>query len=237
MEPNVHIEHLRADSATLLAGHAADPLAAVPSCPGWDRTVLLGHVAGVQSWIRAQVEAGPAERIRMKATPRPPEGPDLPAWFEANAAGLADVLARMDTTIEWPTWAGPQPGTFYPRRVAHETVMHRWDAVGGAIDADLAVDGIDELLEVFAWLIPGDKLTGAAGRIHLHATDTEGEWLVTLGPAGITFERGHAKGDVALRGTAEDLLLWAWNRVPVDDRFEVFGNPGLAETWRTAVTF
>ena len=75
------------------------------------------------------------------------------------------------------------------------------------------------------------------GTIHLHATDTDGEWLVRLGPDGITFDHGHAKGDVALRGPAEDLLLWVWNRAPVDDRFEVFGDPALLETWRTAVVF
>ena len=49
-------------------------------------------------------------------------------------------------------------------------------------------------------------------------------------PDGVTFEHGHAKGDVALRGTAGDLLLWAWNRVPVDDRFEVFGDPDRSST-------
>ena len=73
------------------------------------------------------------------------------------------------------------------------------------------------------------------GTIHLHATDIDGEWLVTLGPGGISHEHGHAKGDVALRGTASDLLLWCWNRVPVDDRFEVFGDATLLEAWRTAV--
>jgi uncharacterized protein (TIGR03083 family) len=237
MDPALHIDHLRTDSAALLVAHAADPTAPVPSCPGWDRTVLLGHVAGAQSWIRAQVEAGPAERIRMSTTPRPPEGPELPGWFEANAAATALALSTMDTSIEWPTWAGPQPGTFYPRRASQETLMHRWDAADGPIDAALAVDGVDELLEVFAWLVPAERLASGGGTIHLHATDVEGEWLVRLGPEGITFERGHAKGDVALRGTAQDLLLWAWNRLPVGHPLEVFGDAALLELWRTAVVF
>ena len=237
MDPAVQIDHLRTGSASLLAAYADDPTAAVPSCPGWDRTALLGHVAGVHSWVRAQVEAGPAERVRMGATPRPPEGAALPGWFEANAASTVIALAAMDTSITWPTWAGPQPGTFYPRRLAQETAVHRWDAVGGPIDAPLAVDGVDELLELFAGLIPGDKLARASGTIHLHATDTDGEWLVHLGTGGITFDRGHAKGDVALRGAAENLLLWTWNRVPVDDRFEVYGERALLNLWPTAVVF
>jgi hypothetical protein len=74
-----------------------------------------------------------------------------------------------------------------------------------------------------------------AGTLHLHATDVEGEWLVRLGEDGVTFTLGHAKGDVALRGTAEDLLLWCWNRVPVDERFEVFGDASLLEAWRATV--
>ena len=54
---------------------------------------------------------------------------------------------------------------------------------------------------------------------------------------GVSFEHGHAKGDVALRGTASDLLLWAWNRVPVDECFEVFGDRAPLEAWREAVRF
>jgi hypothetical protein len=148
--------------------------------------------------------------------------------------GLVHALSTMDTDGLWPTWAGERPGSFYPRRMAHETVVHRWDAVGGAIDPALAVDGIDEHLGLFAPLAPGDSLT-VHGTIHLHATDIDGEWLVTLGPSGVSFEHGHAKGDVALRGAAGDLLLWAWNRVPVDDRFEVFGDPSLLDAWHAGV--
>ena len=236
MDPSVHVDHLRADSAALLAAHAANPFAAVPSCPGWDRTDLLAHVASVHSWMRAQVEAGPAERIRMSTTPRPPEGPELPAWFETNAAGTALALSSMDTTVPWPTWAGPQPGTFYPRRLAQETAVHRWDAGGGPIDAALAADGVDELLEVFAGLVPTERLAGATGTIHLHATDAPGEWLLHLGPDGISFERHHAKGDAALRAAAADLLLWSWNRLPIDDRFEVFGDAALLHLWPRAVS-
>jgi hypothetical protein len=121
--------------------------------------------------------------------------------------------------------------------MAQETAMHRRDATDGLIDADLAVDGIDEMLELFTPRIPEDRLAGLDGSIHLHATDTEGEWLVRLSPDGISFEHGHAKGDAALRGTAQDLLLWTWNRAPVDDRFEVFGDVDLLETWKTAVVF
>ena len=237
MDPAAHILHHGADSAALLAAQRADPHAPAWAGTGWDRSDLLAHVAGVHAWVRAQLRLGPGERIRFSTVEGPPEGDELPAWFEAGAADLVELLGAMDVDATWPTWAGPQPGTFFPRRMAQETAVHRWDGVGGALDAELAVDGIDELLELFAPRIPPERLAGADASIHLHATNTDGEWLVRLQADGIAFEHGHAKGDVALRGRAEDLLLWTWNRVPVDDRFEVFGDHAPLEAWRTAVTF
>jgi hypothetical protein len=38
--------------------------------------------------------------------------------------------------------------------------------------------------------------------------------------------REHAKGDVAVRGTASDLLLFLWGRLP-GERLEVLGDASL----------
>lgn len=240
MEPATHLEHLRVDSAALLAACRTDPAASVPACPGWTRTELLGHVAGVHSWVRAQLQAGPDVRVRFSAIDYPPSGDELPGWYEANAAAMIEGLAAMDLGATWQTWAGPQPGTFFPRRMAQETAVHRRDVDPAPLDPALAVDGVDELLDLFTRRLPAERFADASGTIHLHATDTgdgAGEWLVHLTPEGIHTERGHAKGDVALRGTAGDLLLWTWNRAPVDERFEVFGDTALLDRWRTLVTF
>lgn len=235
MDLAAQLAHIRSDSDAVLAAFRADPSAPVPCCPGWDRTALLAHLGRTQEWIRLQAERGPNERVRFGETAHAPEGEAMVAWFSDGATALIDALASMDLTITWPTWAGPQPGTFYPRRMAQETAMHRRDADPAPFDPELAVDGVNELLELFAPLAPGDKLADHPGSIHLHATDTDGEWLVHLTAEGIRFELGHAKGDVALRGAAGDLLLWGWNRVPVDDRFEVHGDTSLLDVWRTAV--
>lgn len=237
MDPAQHLDHLRADGDALLAAQAAEPSAAIASCPGWDRTQLLAHVGLLYSWVQAQLARGPDERVGFKGAERPPEGDALPGWVGAQLTGAIDAMTTMDVDATWPTWSGPRPGTWFPRRMAQETMVHRWDAVDGPIDADLAVEGIDELLEIFVPRLPAERLAGIEGTIHLHATDVEGEWLVRLHPDGITFEHGHAKGDVALRGAAADLLLWAWNRVPVDDRFQVFGDDTRLSTWRRTVVF
>ena len=239
MDRDAFVDHLRRDAATLLAAQRADPTAAVwEGLVGWDRTRLLAHVGNVHGWMRAQLAIGPAEPFDRTKVERAPHDGTLADWFAAGVADLTERMATMDVEATWPTWAGPQPGLFFPRRAAQETAVHRWDATGGSIDPHLGVDGIEELLDRFAPLLPTDRFADVDGTLHLHATDVDGEWLVHLGPGGITFEQGHAKGDVALRGSAGDLLLWVWNRVSPDDpRFEVFGDRALLATWAATVTF
>src|SRR5690606_21309030 len=94
------------------------------------------------SWMIKQLAVGTSERVRLREADTPPDGEALPAWFEARLATLLTGLEAMDVTATWPSWAGPQPGSFYPRRAAHETAMHRWDAEPYDIDPALAVDGV-----------------------------------------------------------------------------------------------
>ena len=51
-----------------------------------------------------------------------------------------------------------------------------------------------------------------------------------LAPGGVNVVNEHAKGDVAARGAASDLLLMMWGRVPVT-QVEVFGDASLLERW------
>jgi len=98
---------------------------------------------------------------------------------------------------------------------AGETVVHRVDAeqatgAVGPLGPALVLDGIAESLEVFAPLMARREQDPATATVHLHATDVEGEWLLTLGGSTVAVEHGHAKGDAAVRGTAADLHLWLW---------------------------
>jgi hypothetical protein len=140
------------------------------------------------------------------------------------------------------TWAGQQPAIFWPRRMAIETALHRWDAQAARgdaapVSAPLALDAIDELFDV---ILPWRGTVDVAPEgttVHLHATDVDGgagEWLVTFVSAGIAVEHAHAKGDLAVRGTASDLLLLLWNRIG-PERCEVFGDVGLVERWRAGI--
>ncbi|MEZ5144490.1 MAG: hypothetical protein R2726_18560 [Acidimicrobiales bacterium] len=96
----------------------------------------------------------------------------------------------------------------------------------------MAVDGLDELLTVFLPILAGDN-PGDGATVHVHATDADGEWLVTFTPDGPTVERRHARGDTALRGPAAAMLLALWGRRGLDG-VEVFGDEALVERLRRA---
>jgi len=98
---------------------------------------------------------------------------------------------------------------------------------------DLAVDGIDEFLELFA-PFKADQFDGPPFTIHLHTTDTDGEWLIAAGDGAMTVERAHAKGDVAARAGASDLLLMLWGRVD-GESLEVFGDHQVLGRFVTAL--
>lgn len=238
MDPDQHVAHVRADATAVLAAARAEPDAPVVACDGWDRTTLIRHLCVPLGWATVQAEAGPDEERRFRDAPRPAEDEDVFDFFEAAVERGVAALAAMDPAATFPTWAGPRPGAWFPRRMAHELAVHRWDAAGGSFDAALAVDGVDELLDEFAPLVDPARLEGRSSTVHLHATDhDDGEWLVTIGPERVASERAHAKGDAAVRGTASDLYLFAWNRVPLDDRFEVLGERAAAERWAATIAF
>ncbi len=66
------------------------------------------------------------------------------------------------------------------------------------------------------------------GSVRLHATDADGQWLVTETGDGLQVTRGHAKGDAAARGLAGDLLLLLWRRRG-DGDVEVHGDAAVLD--------
>jgi uncharacterized protein (TIGR03083 family) len=239
MDRTGYVSSLRADAAGLLAAADLGLDAEVPSCPGWRVERLVGHVGRVYRTMAGWVRSG----VAPTDVPRPPAGPDVRGWTAEALESLVDALSSDTRPGLVPTWAGDQPALFWPRRMALETAIHRWDAeaahgVAQPIDAELAVDGVDELLDV---LMPvhagGEALTGDGETIHLHATDVDGEWLVTLTSGRPTVERTHAKGNVAVRGPASDLLLLLWNRGDAAgrERLQVFGDSGLLDRWAGSI--
>ena len=183
--------------------------------------------------------SGPRSRLAASLSPneveersRPPAD-ELLAWARDRTAHLHAALAEADPATTVWTWAPAQDVAFILRRMAHETSVHRWDAELAAgearpIDPELASDGVDEFLNVML-LQPRFSSAPIEGSVHLHATDTPGEWLVREQEDGtLVVTAEHAKGDAALRGSASDLLLALWGRVG-SDALEVIGDRAVAE--------
>jgi uncharacterized protein (TIGR03083 family) len=212
--------------------------APVPSCPDWDVAKLLRHVGRVQRWAAANATAG--EFVAPDTLPAPPGPERLGRWVRDGAAALVVALDRPPGE---PTWTFTPDGTvgFWQRRQAHEAAMHRVDAELAAgqaqpIATDLAVDGIDEWLGLLAHRPNATLPTGRGETLHVHATDVDGEWLVRLGDGAPTVERAHAKGDVALRGPASDLLLVVLRRLD-PGRVEVFGDRAVLDHFLAHAAF
>lgn len=234
MDTAGYLDALRTEGRRLAdAARGAGVGATVPTCQGWSVADLVAHTARVYRQRTHILSTGATERPARDAWDVPdPEGDGVLDWFDDELLALLATLDRVDPAMPaWTWWEPDRTAGFWFRRMAHETAVHRVDAEAATGDpapvaTDLALDGIDEAIERFVvsdvepGMVPGPPVT-----VHLHATDGEGEWLVHLGPEGASFERGHAKGDAALRGSASDLLLWLWGRVPVE-RLERFGDEG-----------
>jgi len=238
LDHETYLEHLRRDGDALARAAETDLSAHVPSCPEWTMADLVRHTS--------QVHRNRTRLARLGTPDRPPDvnrveaGPDdvhsLIDWYREGLDELILALREAGPDAPTWTWTGENKVRFWIRRMAQETAVHRWDAqntVGepDPIDPELSSDGVDEFLDAF---IPGDAIpwSGRAGTVHLHCTDTAGEWTMTLGPGAIpTYATGHAKADAAVRGPAHDLLMFVWRRVD-PSAVEILGDRDLAvELW------
>jgi uncharacterized protein (TIGR03083 family) len=237
---------LRADSPALQDAVAqSGPAAPVPSCPGWTVADLVEHLTSELHWVREVAARGVTDR------PETAEAPSRLEW-EAALDGLRRELTGTIETLEaldadFPAWNwAPQAkkASFWQRRMAHEVSVHRWDAESAAeratpIEAKLAADGVNEVLDT--WLPAGRRKgpTDLHGVVHLVATDAAYEWFVRLrGPGVALLDTGtildsddhHARGQAT--GTASDLLLMLMGRIDTE-RLVVTGDPRLISALRT----
>lgn len=211
--------------------------AQIPSCPDWDVAQMLQHLGQVYNFITAAVEAAGTDDRPAPAQLEVPE--DAMARIDWLAELQSTLAARLrDTDPETPAWnwAGTGTAGFFHRRMAHEALVHRWDIETAAdavtpIDSDLGADGVDEVLFVGMQhsTNPDKVFTYPDGSLHLHRTDGDGEWLATTDGSELIVTREHAKGDVAVRGSGDNLLLYIWGRG--GEGLEIFGDEALAEAW------
>jgi uncharacterized protein (TIGR03083 family) len=239
VDPAQHRAAIVREGAALAAIPATGLGAEVRSCPGWTVERLIGHTGRIHRWAASFLAQGD-DGAEPDPGPRPPEGEAILPWYREALDGLVAELDRHDPSEPVQSFIGQANVGFWFRRQAQEIAVHRWDAEdgvtpGGAtpVDPELAADGIDEWLGLFVPRFLVDKGSGTppelvGATLHIHCTDTAGEWLLTLTAEGCEVEPIHAKGDAALRGPASDLLLAVWHRKPLAE-VDVVGDADRAE--------
>lgn len=220
-----YVAALRHEAAALAAAARAGDLAApVPSCPEWTVRDLLAHLGRgfrrVATIIRDHADA----EVSFEGVAVPEEG--VVEWFEDATAELVEALTNEEPESPAWNWSGDdQTVAFWARRMAHEVAVHRWDAesargVAAPIEPELAVDGVDELLDVFLPYSLGRRpVDGLEGTFAVVATDAGEAWSGRMRPDSSEVSRGAAASppDATLRGTASDLMLAMWGRsAPVE---------------------
>jgi uncharacterized protein (TIGR03083 family) len=247
---------LRADGTAIrvafeeAAGGGAGLSAVVPPCPDWQVRDLIHHLGRIYRWVRSHAGRGTTNRPETgtRASDLPvdaPPDPELIGWWVSEYQQLTALLAALDPSLPAWHWApAPKLAGFWHRRMAHETAIHRWDAqmaVGQAepIEARLAADGVAEVLD--SWLPAGRRLgpVDRTGVVRLVATDAEHEWFLRLRGDGVALldtdtwlDHDDRHTRVLARGTASDLVLALYGRVPFEV-LETAGDATLLEPLRT----
>jgi uncharacterized protein (TIGR03083 family) len=234
---------VQSDSDRVVAALAANRDGVIPWSDKWTVKDCARHVGGLHHVIAGVVEGRPTANFGLFKSLEQPGADDaaLGPWI---AAGTAAMVAQLRGTppdaVCWSWWPEDQTASFWARRVALETVVHRWDVERGAAvdlvptDPAVAADVVDEYLDVFLGLQRVlNTAPGSGETVHVHCTDTSGEWFVEFPAAGErVVRREHAKGDVAFRGPAEGLMLFLWGRLPAEEAgVEIVGDASLAARW------
>jgi uncharacterized protein (TIGR03083 family) len=259
LPPETYLAHVRSESARFREVLTdCDPEAPVPACPDWNAADLLWHLATVQRWW-AEVLAARPSRPEEVDPPRPATYAELLGAYDQWSSDLVTALEGADPADEAWNWSDDHTVGFILRRQAHEALVHRVDAeqaagVESELDATLAGDGVDEVLDVmFGGCPPWGTWTPGEDTARVDVTDTgQSVWLRfgtfsgTHPESGTTYadeEDFHVvpapddedvEPDVVVDGTAQVLDLWLWHRGD-DAGISVVGDREVLARFRAVV--
>lgn len=229
-----YVDHVHANGDCVAQVAEAGPLdAPVPSCPGWTLRDLVEHLGFIHRWARLAAATGaPPDNAQIDAAPGatgdgPADRLALATWMRHGVEALTDTLGTLDLeAATWHPFLVAKVGAVWPRRQAHETSIHRWDAesaIGASLplDRDLSADGIDEYFGlVVPRVVQRDGRSVPVGTLLVSCTDVDRHLLVTSADGSVVGSAPAMAGtvaDVVVSGDAESLLLALWGRRPLAD--------------------
>jgi uncharacterized protein (TIGR03083 family) len=213
-----YAEELAAETerlATAVGGQPPDRV--VPTCPEWTVRDLVTHVGTGHRYAAGIIEDGVSGPRHLERIEAPAAQAEWAAWLTTGAGRLTAAVREhgFDEAV-WTWHPRHQTAGFWLRRMVHDLVVHRFDAelidgAPGDLAADLAADGVDDLLLTFLIF---DKLAGRGESLQFTATDANCSWYAVRTPGGPTWREGEAPADVTLAAPARDLLLVLNRRQP-----------------------
>jgi uncharacterized protein (TIGR03083 family) len=257
LEFSDYLQHIRDESRRFREVLAdCDPHARVPSCPDWDASDLLWHLAGVHHFWATTVRTRPAAADENDPGPERPGSYDglLAAFDEYSAALVSELEAADPAETAW-TWSTEQSVGFTYRRQAHEALIHRYDAelTAGSVtplDRELAADGVLECLDVmFGGCPPWGEFSGLPHFVRVDITDTEESVWVQIGRFTGTnpeddvhydeddihvVDDPGTEPDAVVSGPAGALDAWLWRRGD-DSEIRIHGDKAVYDHFRLAV--
>ncbi|WP_031483827.1 maleylpyruvate isomerase family mycothiol-dependent enzyme [Streptomyces bicolor] len=242
-------------SAAFRAAVAAAPSldVQVPTCPEWTLFDLAEHIGeGRRAWA-ATVAAGPAaaKSAPEGAPAAPREREALLAWLAASTQELLDALREAGPDRGCWTWWGasqsPQTCGAVARHQLQQIAVHTYDAqvtVGAPepLPDEVALDGVEDFL--FTCVATTSAWPHKPTAFDFHATEGH-SWRLTLDGDGARSTRISAPGTapvaaagegpnaagVSVRGTAGELVLFVYDRIPADS-LRMDGDAGLFDLLR-----
>ncbi|MGH3784540.1 MAG: maleylpyruvate isomerase N-terminal domain-containing protein [Pseudonocardiaceae bacterium] len=259
--PHFRCEVLAFESAVRRATDA-DGAPLVPSCPGWSVSDLGAHLGAVHRYVIriikdrlvVQPESTDLTFLELPAdregwpTPEhaPNRGPvpvDLIDWFADGASTLESLFRTSGPGEPVRTWVA---------RADHRVLAADTDHRGGR--APLGRRERDRggpagrggargkrRRQTFEVMAPARRAwrqapPGSGERFRFRQTDGTGDWTVHFEGDDVRLNDSTGSCDVELAGTASDLMLFLWHRIPADQIDEVTGDRGVLDRYFTLVS-
>ncbi len=230
------------ETSRIARAYEDDRFAAVPWSDRWTVGTVARHVAGTHHVVAEIVRRRPDADFGLFGELQTPakDSPEFVEWFRSGTASLLGQLSSVPAADECWSWFAPGRRVgWWARRMALEAVIHRWDtdaAVGQdfSISPDIAADGIDEFLDVFVAASRAAHDAPAGPTMSFECNERSDRWWLDLSErAGRIVTRDPRDASVRIRGTAEQLLLILWGRVPIAHvaGWQVSGDVGELSRW------
>ncbi|MEV7441895.1 maleylpyruvate isomerase N-terminal domain-containing protein [Streptomyces sp. NPDC091204] len=178
-------------------------------------------------------------------------------WCVPAARELAELLREPGPDTPVWTWSAERTSGFWLRTQLIEPAVHRWDAPSttgtpGPLDPAVAADAVTRTFEVMALARRAWKAApaGPGERYRFRRTDGPETRTVVFAPDEVRLEPGSttpepgvvdpesgptAPADVEAAGTASDLALFLWRRLPATAPRATAGDAALLPRWFTLV--